>query len=179
MRAHPTSINLKELSYLTGFSISTVSKALNDKLDVSVKTKRLITRVAKKYNYIPNSLAVSLRNRKSSTVAIILPQINVDFYSSLLFHFQKIADRQHYRIVVFQSFESEQKEIEYLKSICDGSIDGAIVITRAKNNLYLQDYMIPVLSLSILETLSTENLDDYCFSAFEKLLVKRKEYQFG
>jgi LacI family transcriptional regulator len=172
MSPHNTSINLKELSYLTGYSVSTVSKALNDKFDISAKTKSLITRVAKEHNYIPNSFAVGLRNKKSSTVAIILPEINVTFYSNLLFHFLQIADHQGYRIVVFQSFENTSKEIEYLKSICDGSIDGAIVITSTKNNLYSKDYTIPVSTILIMEALSQEALNEYCFHIFEKLLTK-------
>lgn len=171
MNPRSSTINLKELSYLTGFSVSTVSKALNDKLDISDKTKRLITKIAEKHNYIPNSFAVGLRNKKSSTVAIILPQINVDFYSNMLFYFQKIADQQGYRIIIFQSYENEIKEIEYLKSICDGSIDGAIIITSVKNNLYSKNFSIPVLTLSIMEALAMEDLDRYCYNSFEKLLV--------
>ncbi|GAB5401652.1 MAG: hypothetical protein Aureis2KO_32370 [Aureisphaera sp.] len=175
MSVHPTSINLKELSSLTGFSISTVSKALNNKLDVSARTRRYIRSIADQHNYIPNGLAASLRLKKSRTIAIIIPQINIDFYSNLLFNFQKIADRHDYRIVVFQSFEREVKEIEYLESICDGSIDGAIVITNLRNKYYSRDYTIPVLSLSIMETLSKKDLKGFCSHTFEKLLTKRKE----
>ena len=115
MNTQATSINLKELSYLTGFSVSTVSKALNDKYDISKKTKRLIMGVAKEHNYVPNRFAAGLRSKKSNTVAIILPQINVSFYSNILSYFQKIAARQGYRIMVFQSFEKEEKEIKFFK----------------------------------------------------------------
>jgi len=167
-----TSINLKELSFLTGYSVSTVSKALNNKLDISEKTRRHITGIAEQHNYIPNSFAVGLKNKKSRTVAIILPQININFYSNILFNFQKIADRHQYRIVVYQSFEREIKELEYLKSSCDGSIDGAIIITSNKNNSYSTSFPIPVLALSIIEVLSKKNLDHYCFNTFDKLLLK-------
>ena len=172
MSAHHTSINLKELSFLTGFSISTVSKALNDKFDISDKTKRFITRIAEKHNYIPNSFAVGLRNKKSSTVAIILPQINVDFFSTMLFHFQKTADRNGYRTLVFQSFAKEIREVQYLNSICDGSIDGAIVITNKKNNLCAKTFSIPIMTLEIMEAPRTEELDSYCCNNFNILLSK-------
>ncbi|EDM45405.1 putative LacI-family transcriptional regulator [unidentified eubacterium SCB49] len=172
MSPHNSSINLKELSYLTGFSVSTVSKALNDKFDISEKTKRFITSVAEDHNYVPNSFAVGLRNKKSRTIAVILPQINIEFYSNLLFHFQKIAARKGYRVVVFQSFEKEEKEIEYLKSVCDGSIDGSIVFTNNKNNLYAEDYSIPVASILISKEHNEDELNEYCFKIFEKLLVQ-------
>ena len=172
MSAHHTSINLKELSFLTGFSISTVSKALNNKLDVSTETKQLIMGVAKKHNYIPNSFGLGLRSKKSRTVAIILPQINTNFYSNLLFYFQQIADHHGYRIVVFQSFESETKEIGYLTSICDGSIDGAIVVSRRRNDFYSENYAVPVTTILIAEALGQDKLKKYCFLMFEKLLAK-------
>ena len=175
MSAHQTSITLKELSSLTGFSMSTVSKALNNKLDISTETKQLITRIAEKYNYRPNSLAISLRNQKSSTVAIILPQINLSPYSNVLFNLQKIADSRDHRVVIFQSFKLRTKEVEYLNSICDGSIDGAIIITSSDSNSYSQDYPIPVLTLSIEEISSSNDTDEFCAKAFEKLLATRSQ----
>jgi LacI family transcriptional regulator len=90
----------------------------------------------------------------------------------LLFYFQQIADREGYRIVVFQSFESEIKETVYLKSICDGSIDGAILITSTKNNFFYKDYTIPVSTVFITQALSQEELNEYCVQIFEKLLTK-------
>lgn len=178
MSVQPTSINLKELSSLTGFSTSTVSKALNNKLDVSAQTRRYIRSIANQYNYIPNSIATSLRLKKSSTIAIILPQINIDLYGNILFYFQKIADLNNYRIMVFQSFDKEVKELEYLESICDGSIDGAILIKNVRSDLDYKDYPIPILKLSILNNISDKNLSSYCANAFKNLLIKRKEFKF-
>lgn len=172
MNDHTPSINLKELSFLTGFSVSTVSKALNDKYDISKKTKRLIHSVAKEHNYVPNRFAAGLRNKKSFTVAIILPQINVSFYSDLLFHFQKIAERQGYRIVVFQSFEEKEKEMDYLQRIGDGSIDGSILITSTKNHDYASRYALPITPILIEKVLGQANLKEYCYQVFYNLIFK-------
>ena len=145
---------------------------MNNKLDVSTKTKQLIRGIAEEHNYIPNSFGLGLRSKKSRTIAVILPQINTSFYSNLLFYFQQIADHHGYRIVVFQSFESEIKEIGYLTSICDGSIDGAIVVSRVKNDFYSENYAVPISTILIAEALSQEKLKKYCFLMFEKLLAK-------
>ena len=174
MNQKTASINLKELSYLTGFSISTISKALNDKVDISTKTKKIVMGVAKEYNYVPNSFAVGLRNNKSYTIAVILPQINISFYADLLSHFQKIADKEGYRILVFQSFKSEAKELESLKSIRDGSIDGAIVITENVNNNNHIKFSVPVLNIAIADAMSTKNLEHFSLKSFEALLKEFK-----
>lgn len=164
-------INLKELSHLTGFSISTVSKALNDKVDISDKTKRKITCVAEKHNYIPNSFATGLRNKKSSTIAIILPQIDIKHYSTILSKFQKIAIEHGYKTMIFQSFECPQKEEEHLKTISDGSVDGVILFTDKKTKVNSKKYMVPIVSLSSKEKTSTDDLDKFCILTFKKLLT--------
>jgi len=74
-----SAVTLKELSRLSGFSVSTVSKALNNKLDISPETRRSIKGIAEKYNYIPNNFAVGLRKKRTYAVAIIIPQVNTDF----------------------------------------------------------------------------------------------------
>ena len=165
-------INLKELSHLTGFSVSTVSKALNDRVDISSKTKKIVVGAAKKHNYVPNSFAVGLRNSKSYTIAIILPQVNVDFYGNVLFHFHKIADKLGYRILVFQSFENEAKEAEYLTSISDGSIDGAIVISKKKSNVYDKKFSVPILPITVGEAEAAVNLEQFSLNTFKNFLTE-------
>ena len=57
-------VTIKDISAITGFSISTVSKALNDKKEISFETRQHILQIAKKHNYKPNPFAVALRKRK-------------------------------------------------------------------------------------------------------------------
>ena len=54
---------IKDISKITGFSMSTVSKALNDKEDISDETKLIIRKAALDNNYKPNHYAVMLRRR--------------------------------------------------------------------------------------------------------------------
>ena len=66
----PSTVTLKELSNLSGFSVSTVSKALNNKLDISIETRKAIKDIAKKHHYVPNNFAVALRVKRTQTVAV-------------------------------------------------------------------------------------------------------------
>ena len=52
-------VTLKELSSILGFSISTISKALNGSNEISTITKKRVKEIAKKYNYRPNKIASS------------------------------------------------------------------------------------------------------------------------
>lgn len=68
-------VTIRQLFKLSGFSISTVSKALNDKPDINLKVKHKIKGLAKSVNYIPNNLAAALRNRKTNIIALIVQEL--------------------------------------------------------------------------------------------------------
>ncbi len=99
---HQSAITLKKISILTGYSVSTVSKALNHKHDISLETRELIMDIANKYNYVPNYYATALRKQQTKTLAVIIPHISDDFYGSLLSEFQNLTFEQGYRLLVFQ-----------------------------------------------------------------------------
>ena len=63
-------ITLKHISQISGYSISTVSKALNNRSDVSKQAKFKISKIAKSNNYIPNNTALALRSKKTKIIAV-------------------------------------------------------------------------------------------------------------
>ncbi|WP_299272449.1 LacI family DNA-binding transcriptional regulator [uncultured Psychroserpens sp.] len=172
MRQPQTSvITLKELSHVSGYSISTVSKALNNKQDISEETRQLIKRIAKKYNYVPNNFAVALRKKRTKVISVILPQVNTHFSSYFLYNIQKVAYSFGYRIILFQSFEEESKEKEFIDASNDGSVDGIIVLSR---NEFLTKYYrketLPIEYVQIEKDISIDQLKKDCISRFSKLL---------
>jgi LacI family transcriptional regulator len=131
-----TEITLKQISRLSGFSISTVSKALNDKLDVSNKTKVKIQGLARDNNYIPNNTAVALRKRKTNIIGVIVPEINARIYGILVSKIQEMAFKKGYRLLLLQSFSCEVKELQCINNVKDGCVDGVIMIKSYQNNGY-------------------------------------------
>ena len=166
-------ITLKKISHLTGFSVSTVSKALNDKQDINVETKKRIQEFAFQSNYVPNKNAISLRRSKSFIIAVILPQVNDSFYSETLCNIQKMASKSGYRIMFFQSFENTAKEVIYLDEINDGSVDGALVLSTNRNEFkanYKKINTIPIESVQITKSKNLDILKAYCMAIFGNLL---------
>ncbi|WP_055448171.1 LacI family DNA-binding transcriptional regulator [Lacinutrix mariniflava] len=161
-------MTLKELSRLSGFSVSTVSKALNNKLDISINTKKIIKDIALEHNYIPNTFAVGLRKKRTQAVAVIIPQANTNLYSWFLFNIEKLANINGYRIVLFQSLESPSREKECIKNSNDGSVDGVILLSKTKPQM--QDYNHPIEFIQITENQSQEQLEKYCVNSFNALL---------
>lgn len=73
-------ITIKDLAKQLGISPSTVSRALKDHPDISPATKKSVKDLAVKLNYTPNAIALSLRNRKTYTLGVIIPGIIHHFF---------------------------------------------------------------------------------------------------
>ncbi|NHN25806.1 LacI family transcriptional regulator [Flavobacterium jejuense] len=170
-------VTLKKISNLTGFSISTISKALNDRNDINNDTKKIIQDYAIKINYKPNKNALALRGYKSFIIAIIVPQINDTLYSELLCDLQLCATKFGYRILLFQSFDAMSKITEYLREVNDGSVDASFVLSTNEKpiNKKLTDAKnIPVEYIQIFKNQQKIELKANCISIFENLLKQIK-----
>ena len=74
-------ITLKELAAELNLSISTVSKALKNSYEINEKTIARVQALAKKRNYRPNRMALSLKSNKTMTIGVIIPNILNYFFS--------------------------------------------------------------------------------------------------
>jgi len=108
-------------------SASTVSRALNDNPRISLKTKEKIKAVADKLGYRPNTLASNLRNKKSNTIGIVVPLINRHFFSSVISGAEDIAYKAGFNVVISQSNDLAQKEIDIVQSMYSNRVDGLII----------------------------------------------------
>ncbi len=120
-------ITLKKLANLSNFSISTVSKALADSPEISSKTKEKVKKLAKLYNYTPNLLAKNLKERKTRTIGVIIPNILAHFFAKVLVGIEKEAVKHGYNIITCISDESYEKEVKSIQMLASGSVDGFII----------------------------------------------------
>ncbi|MBA6152816.1 LacI family DNA-binding transcriptional regulator [Gelidibacter maritimus] len=157
---HPEAITLKKISRLSGYSVSTVSKALNDKKDISIETRATILNIAKAHNYVPNYYAIALRKQQTKTLALIIPQTSDEFYGQLLSEIQNMTFDLGYRLLVFQSFESIQKEKDCFKIINDGSVNGVLIITTLNNECLIKKLEVENMLPTVLWTLEGEIVDN-------------------
>ncbi|WP_299836185.1 LacI family DNA-binding transcriptional regulator [uncultured Tenacibaculum sp.] len=127
-------ITIKIIAKELGVSTSTVSKALRDSHEISQETKDRIKAYANYYNYRPNNLALQLRNQKTKVIGIVLPKIVHHFFSTVISGIEKVANERGYNIMVCFSNEDQQKEIETINVLTNGSVDG-LIVSIAKETL--------------------------------------------
>jgi len=130
---------LKQIAKELNVSVSTVSKALNDSPEISDLTKVKIKEYAKLKNYKPNVIGLNLKNRKTKTIGVIIPNILNSFFAKVFSGIEKVADEKGYNVIMCISNESAEKEAHTLEMLSNGTIDGFIVSVseEAQKN---QDY---------------------------------------
>ncbi len=131
-------ITLKHIARELDVSISTVSKALKNSEEISRDTKERVQAFAKLYNYKPNNIAVSLKNKRTKNIGVIIPNIVHHFFTTVVRGIEKFANARGYNVIVCLSDESFDKEVINMEMLANGSIDGFIMSlskeTQAKND---------------------------------------------
>lgn len=107
-------------------TVSTVSRALNDFSSISDATKKAVADMAKKLNYSPNKLASSLKSGKTNTIGVIVPSTQVHFFASVIHSIEHVLKNNGYNVLLYQSNESVENEINGVKTLLEAQVDGII-----------------------------------------------------
>lgn len=136
MRAIPT---LKQIAKDLGLSVSTVSKALSDSHEISENTKRRVQEYARLQNYKPNTMAKNLKNQRTNTLGVIIPNILNPFFAKVFSGIEKVANEKGYNVITYISNESLKKEKEALDLLSNGTVDG-FILSISEETQTKQDY---------------------------------------
>ncbi|MCK4746196.1 MAG: LacI family DNA-binding transcriptional regulator, partial [Bacteroidales bacterium] len=125
MRSHQ--VTIKDIARELGVSPSTVSRALKDHPDISPATKKQVRDLVEKLKYKPNAVALSLRSRKSNTIAVVVPEIVHHFFSSVISGIEDVAMDAGYNVMIFQSNEMYEREVLIIQALASNQADGVLV----------------------------------------------------
>lgn len=150
------SISIVELAQKAGVSVATVSRALNNKGPVSVKTRERIQQLAGQYNYKPNVNARGLQLQKTDTIGLILPELADEFFMDILRGVDEAASRSGYYIMVSSSHSSRDMLETMLEFMSSGRVDGVIL-------------MAPMLQVGLREMLSRSSSPIVLLNNYESL----------
>lgn len=175
-------IDLKKLAKELNLSIATVSKALRDSWEIKEETKQRVRELAEQLNYQPNPYASSMRKQKSQTIAVIIPEIASNFFSTALDGIQEIAAKKNYHVLTYLTHDSFLNEISTIKHLESGRVDGVIVslCNETSNNehfIRLKETGMPIVffdRIAQLPDCPTVTTNDYaCGYMATEHLIKR------
>lgn len=128
-------VTIKDIARELGISPSTVSRALKDHPDISTETKKVVHALAEKLNYQPNIVALNLRQKKTNTIGVIIPELVHFFFSTVISGIEDVAYQAGYSVILAQSNESYEREKTDIKALFNSRVDGMLIsVSRETKN---------------------------------------------
>jgi len=175
-----TQITIKDIARELNISPSTVSRALKNHPDISQETKNEVNEFARKHNYKPNALALSLRTSRNNTIGVIVPEIIHFFFSSVLSGIEEVANNEGFNVIICQSNEDYEKEKKNTQALISTRVSGVLASLSKHTTNYdhfqdIVDVGIPLVFFDrICIGINTDRVvvDDYAgaFAAVEYLI---------
>jgi DNA-binding LacI/PurR family transcriptional regulator len=130
---------IKDIAEMLGINVSTVSRALSGHPDVNETVRNKIKSVAKDLGYHPNAQAISFRKQRSRLLGLIIPEISMFFFPSVIKAIQDAAYAKGYNLLVLQSNDDLQREIENVDVCYNANVEG-IIISLSRNTFTLDHF---------------------------------------
>lgn len=127
-------ITIKYLAEKLKMAPSTVSRALNDSYEISEATKNKVVQLAKELNYQPNPYARSLREQKSKTIAVIIPERINNFFSQVIDGIEDITQQQGYHLLMYNTHEDVNVERKIISYLLNGRVDAIVMSVSSQTS---------------------------------------------
>lgn len=127
-------INIKIIAERLKLSTSTVSRAFNGSPDINKDTRERILAFSKEHNFLPNHYASNLRDKKTKTLAVIVPEIVNDFFAQAINGIEEIARRKGFYILLYRTDDVFEKEVSFINYLNNGKVDGIIMSVSGEAN---------------------------------------------
>ncbi len=136
-------VTIYDIAEKLNLSSSTISRALKNNPSISKKTIKKIQKAAEEMGYRPNILAASLRGNKSKTIGVLVSRIDRPFISSLISGIEKTAQNAGYSIIITQSHDLYEDEVNLAKTLYSSRVSGIIcsLAMETKGTAHFKQFM--------------------------------------
>src|SRR5215217_5837581 len=121
------SVTIKDIAKDLNLSTSTVSRALRGSYEISAETKKQVLEYAEKINYRPNPIALSLKERRTRALGVVVSEIANNYFSQSINGIESIAYNRGYHVIITQSHESQEREKVNVQHLASRGVDGLLV----------------------------------------------------
>lgn len=133
-------ITIYDVAREAGVSMATVSRVVNGNPNVKPATRKKVLEVIDKLDYRPNAVARGLASKKTTTVGVIIPDVTNMFFSSLARGIDDVATMYKYNIILANSDENSQKEVQVLNTLLAKQVDGLIYMGNDISDSIRQEF---------------------------------------
>lgn len=130
----PTTI--KDIAKALNLSTSTVSRALRGGYEISEETKKIVLDYAEKINFTRNPIALSLKERRSYSIGVVVCEVANAFFSQAINGIESIAYNKGYHVILSQTHDQYSREVINIEHLANRSIDGLLISMSAETKDY-------------------------------------------
>lgn len=120
-------VTLKKVAEKAGVSVNTASRAINNKPDINLETKKRVLQVAQELGYVRNATAVALRTRRTRTIGVVIADNRNPFYAEVLNGMEEAAREKNYHIILANTQRDYKKEEEAINLLLAKRVDGLLI----------------------------------------------------
>lgn len=145
---------IRDVAKKAGVAVSTASLALNNKRNVSEKTRLVVLEAAQELGFVMNASAQLLKRSKSNTIGLILPEIKNIYYADLVTAVGKYVEARGWNLSINITNNSIEKEEKYIEEFVSRNVAGIIIVPMLKYHddlsrfEILEDYEVPYVLLA-------------------------------
>lgn len=142
-------ITIYDIAKKLNITAATVSRALNNNPRISDATRKLVLETAASMGYKQNKLALALKSGKSNLVGVIVPYIDRSFFASIIRGIEEALNPEGYNVIICQTHETEEKEIETVNTLLNAQVDGILMsVSKSSQDTahfkYILDKKVPL-----------------------------------
>lgn len=171
-------VTIYDVAREANVSMATVSRVVNGNQNVKPATRKKVLKVIEELGYRPNAVARGLASKKTTTVGVIIPDISNSMYAELARGIEDIATMYRYNIILSNSDQNENKELQLLETMLGKQVDGIVFMSDVISSelLYeMQRSPTPIVlagSIDDSDSIASVNIDYYgaAYEAVQKLI---------
>ena len=155
-------VTFSDIARYTGFSKNTISRYFNYPDTITEKNRKIISDALDALGYQENKVARILANGKTEFIGVIVPNLNLHFYSELLSRLLELYGNYRYKFLVFSGNENYETERQYILELLAYKIEGMIILSHTIPSKELASYNIPIVSVEredeFISSVNTDNI---------------------
>ncbi|HYD80592.1 MAG TPA: LacI family DNA-binding transcriptional regulator [Paucimonas sp.] len=129
---------MKQVAEKAGVSTTTVSHVINETRVVSKEVQERVRAVIQELHYIPSAVARSLKNDKTHTLGMLVPNSSNPYFAELIQGIEDAAFSLGYSIILCNSYDDPKKQVAYVRVLMEKRIDGLILVSSGSDRELIQ-----------------------------------------
>lgn len=134
MKLDLQNVTIDDVANEASVSRATAGRVIGGYGSVSEKSRQRVLEAVEKLNYRPNTIAQSLRNNRTKTIAVVLGNIKNHYCNNFVYAVEKEANKHGYTVLICNTNENEQNEVRQMQGILSRQVDGVILVSTYHND---------------------------------------------